>query len=96
MAWGSFFKKVGDVGKKILGGARKVVDFTKEKLLPGAKKILDVVSPFVPYGGAIQKGLDFVEDITGKADNYVGMAENMEGGKGEIPLKQFVGQKVRI
>ena len=99
MAWGSFVKKLKGFGNKLVSGARQVVDFTKNKILPGAKKIAEVVSPFIPYGGAIQKGLEFADDLVNKADEYVDMGENVQSimrGKGEIPLKQFVGQKVRI
>ena len=99
MAWGSFVKKLKGFGNKLVSGAREAVTFAKEKVLPGAKKIAEIIAPFTPYGGTIQKGLEFADNLVNKADEYVEMGENVQSimrGNSNIPLKQFVGQKVRI
>ena len=94
MAWG-IFKKIKDVGSKIISGARQAVDFAKTKILPKAKEIAQVVAPFTPYGASIQRGLEFADDLVNTADQYTGMAEDVS--RGDLgSLKQFVGKKVRI
>ena len=94
MAWG-IFKKIKDVGSKIISGARQAVDFAKTKILPKAKEIAQVVAPFTPYGASIQRGLEFADDLVNTADQYTGMAEDVSRGN-LGSLKQFVGKKVRI
>ena len=96
MAWGSFLKKIQNVGSKIISGARQAVDFAKTKILPKAKEYAEILAPFTPYGATIQKGLEMADDFVNKADEYTGMAENVRRGDVSGTLKQFVGKKVRV
>ena len=77
MAWGSWFKKVKDFGNKLVGGARQAIDWVKTKGLPIAKEIGKVVTPFVPGGGLIQKGLEYADDVVNVADEYTSKAEEI-------------------
>ena len=99
MAWG-VFNKIGNFAKKALDAGRQAVTFAKEKILPGAKKVAEIIAPFTPYGASIQKGLEYADDLVNKTDEYVSMGENVRdvfrGNNNNMPLKQFVGQKVRI
>jgi len=94
MAWG-IFKKIKDVGSKIVSGARQAVDFAKTKILPKAKEIAKVIAPFTPYGASIERGLEMADDFVNKADQYTGMVEDVSRGD-YGSLKQFVGKKVRV
>lgn len=94
MGWGSFWKKAQAFGRRAIDIARQGVDFAKEKILPTAKKVMDVIGPALPYGGAIQKGLDIASGLVDEADRYTNIAQDVSQGKTNT-LKGLISSRVR-
>jgi hypothetical protein len=95
MAWGSFIKKIkafGDKAAKTIGSASKYV---QQNILPTAKKISSIIAPYVPYGGAIEQGLDWIDTATKKTQQLEDSSDLGQLAYEESGVKDWLNSKRR-
>jgi hypothetical protein len=95
MAWGSFIKKVKAFGDKVAKGIGSASKYMQEKVIPTVKKVSDVVSPMLPYGGAIQKGIDWLDTTTRKTQDFEDSSDIGELAFEETGLKNWMQKQKR-
>ena len=96
MAWGSFVKGLKNIGNKIAQGAGKASRFIQDKIMPTAKTLAKTVSPFIPYGGALERGVEWLDTATRKGSRLEDSEDLLEMGYEESGLKDWVGKKIRL
>ena len=91
MAWGSFVKKLKDVGQKALGTVKKVSEYAQKNIIPTARKINEATKTFNPYYGAIDSALDWADTATKKGQKVESWGDAYE----QSGLDEWVGKKLQ-
>jgi hypothetical protein len=95
MAWGNFAKKIKAFGDKVAKGIGTASKFVQQNIMPTAKKISSILSPMVPYGGALEKGLDWIDTATKKTQQMEDSSDLGEMVYEESGVRDWLNKKRR-